>query len=411
MGRRIQTDGASSRLDADGTAERHGTAGQHGTAGRRGSAATLQRYAELTPSCHRSLADSYDRQRNLFAHQLLDGRWVEVDHVYPHETLTSSCIALLGLARSGTSFVEAGVDPHACIDAVAGEIRRTGYRGGVGLALWANAVVDGVRDAAGYLGTVGLTLDGLVRDLIPTFTTMETAWCASGLLHEARRTGDRATTVAAQRVVDELRTNRYSGATQLMRHAGPGATAVHRARGHIANFADQIYSLQAFAFASLVLDDAAALGAGSSLARRHASLQGDRGQWWWHYDASRGHVALRFAVYSVHQHGMAPMALAAIDDAGGGNFVANADASLAWIDHNESGRSMFDAERATIWRSLERVEPRLAGRARGALEALGVADDRPAEVELNRETRPYEWAWCLYAAAIATGVEPGRSLV
>ena len=196
-----------------------------------------------------------------------------------------------------------------------------------------------------------------------------------------------------------------------MRHAGPGASAVHRARGHIANFADQIYSVQAFAFASMVLDHAAALDAGTALAARHAELQGDRGQWWWHYDAGRGHVALRYAVYSVHQHGMAPMAYLAIDRATGQDHGANIDASVAWIDHNESGASLADAERSTIWRSLERVEPPLAGKVRGALEAVGLADTRDARVRLNRETRPYEWAWCLYAAAIATGVPEGGSLV
>ena len=53
----------------------------------------------LTPLCLRSLVDSYDHGRQLFSHQLFDGVWREVDDLYPHETLTSSCIALLGLAR------------------------------------------------------------------------------------------------------------------------------------------------------------------------------------------------------------------------------------------------------------------------------------------------------------------------
>ena len=57
----------------------------------------------LTPLCLRSLVDSYDHGRQLFSHQLFDGVWREVDDLYPHETLTSSSIALLGLARSGES--------------------------------------------------------------------------------------------------------------------------------------------------------------------------------------------------------------------------------------------------------------------------------------------------------------------
>lgn len=365
----------------------------------------------LTPLCLRSLVDSYDHGRQLFSHQLFDGVWREVDDLYPHETLTSSSIALLGLARSGESGDVHGIDVQRCVDAIGGEVTRTGYRAGIGLALWANAAVDGAADAAGYLAPLGLSIDSLVEQHVAGFTTMETAWLASGLLHEFERTGDTAVRAAAHAVVDELRTNRYVGATRLMRHAGPGASALHRARSHIANFADQIYSVQAFAFAAIVLDDAAARGVGSALAAHHVELQGDRGQWWWHYDAQRGHVALRYAVYSVHQHGMAPMALAAMARADGGDYSAAIAASRRWITDNELGSSMVDVERSTVWRSVERVEPTVITNVRGGLEALGVADHRAAEVTLNRETRPYEWAWCLYAAAIENDLPRGTSLV
>jgi hypothetical protein len=396
MGQTITTNGEPTRLDE--------AAGGTGCSTR-----TVARLAELAIPSARSLADSFDERRKLFSHQLYEGVWSEIDSIYPHETLTSSCIALIGLARSdalGASMVE----PRHCLDAIVGEVRRTDYLGGLGLVLWANAVADG--DAAmDVLMRLGLGLDELLDELVPTFTTMETAWCASGLLHEAQRSGDPTTISAAQRVVDELRTSRFDPGTSLMRHAGPGAPTLHRARGHIANFADQIYSVQAFAFASIVLDDAEALTAGTRLGARHAELQGDLGQWWWHYDAGRGHVALRYAVYSVHQHGMAPMAYLALDHASGLDHATSIDASVAWIDDNESGASMVDTARSTIWRSLERVEPALAGRVRGGLEALGVEDRRDARVRLNRETRPYEWAWCMYAAAIAAGRPKGASIV
>ena len=97
----------------------------------------------LTPLCLRSLVDSYDHGRQLFSHQLFDGVWREVDDLYPHETLTSSSIALLGLARSGESGDVHGIDVQRCVDAIGGEVTRTGYRAGIGLALWANAAVDG----------------------------------------------------------------------------------------------------------------------------------------------------------------------------------------------------------------------------------------------------------------------------
>ena len=374
-------------------------------------AADRRRYDELTPLCLRSLVDSYDHGRSLFSHQLFQGRWCEVDEVYPHETLTSSCIALIGLARAGIDFEAIGIDPEQTIDAVVGEVHRTGYLGGVGLLIWANAVVDGRRDVASLLRDAGSTIEQLSDDLLPSLTTMETAWTASGLLHEVARSGDVETRWAAAAAVTELRTNRYSGSTRLMRHAGSGASAVHRARGHIANFADQIYSVQAFAFAAIVLDDAAAKGVGAALTARHCELQGPLGQWWWHYDAGRGHVALRYAVYSVHQHGMAPMALAAATAATGTDHRSEMSASLRWLDTNELGTSMVDSDRSTVWRSIERVEPAVVSKVRGALEALGASDERDADVVLNQETRPYEWAWCLYAAAIVNDIPKGRSIV
>src|SRR5262249_6785325 len=139
---------------------------------------------------------------------------------------------------------------------------------------------------------------------------------------------------AAHAVVDELRVRRYRPATRLMRHAGSGATPLHRLRGHVANFADQIYSVQAFAFAGLALGDREALAVAGELAERHCDLQGPLGGGWWHYDARRSHVALRYAVYSVHQHGMAPMALMALEAAGGAAHRDALAASVGWIDHN-----------------------------------------------------------------------------
>jgi hypothetical protein len=238
---------------------------------------------------------------------------------------------------------------------------------------------------------------------------METAWLSSGLLHECAR-GDDELRATARTVVDELR-QRYRPATRLMRHAGPGAPAVHRLRGHIANFADQIYSVQAFAFASIVLDDTAAHAAGVDLAARHCELQGPSGQWWWHYDARRGHVALRYAVYSVHQHGMAPMALMALTTAGGPSHDRAVSTSVRWIDENELGVSMIDVGHSTVWRNVDRTDGPVPARLRGALETVGIGDSRtPHVVRLNRETRPYEWAWCLYAAAIHADLPAGRSL-
>lgn len=376
-------------------------------------AGRLARYAELVPMCERSLIGSFDRSRNLFAHQLHNGVWAPIDSIYPHETLTSSCIALIGLARQGGDFAAHRIDAEAVITAILGEVQRTGYEGGLGLVLWANAVIGGQRTAVELLDAVGRDLSSLDGDIRPTLTTMELAWLASGLLHELHRSpSDGPISQTARRTVNDLISSRYVAATRLMRHAGRTASPMHRLRSHIANFADQIYPIQALAFAGLVLDDQTAFNTANQLAQRHAELQGPRGQWWWHFDARRGHVALRYSVYSVHQHGMAPMGLMAVTAAGGSSFDNEITKSLTWIDDNEAGSSLVDPAASTIWRDIAPTTTRVRSLTRGALETIGVHDSSSfAPLAVNRETRPYEWAWCMYAGAIDAGLDRGASIV
>jgi hypothetical protein len=43
---------------------------------------------------------------------------------------------------------------------------------------------------------------------------------------------------------------------------------------------------------------------------------------------------------------------------------------------------------------------------------MSIKNDEPSPVlKVNYETRPYEWAWCIYAAAIAGGKEKGPQVV
>lgn len=371
------------------------------------SAATLtHRYKSLAPLCLESLERSYNVERHLFDAQLNDGIWTPVDSLFAHETLTSSCIALIGLFRYGANLEAMGVDPTRSLTAIIGDLDRTGYHGGLGLILWANAAASGDRSATEILRTAGFSYEHLLDELLPQLTTMEIAWLTNGLLHSLRRGDSDADELhhAATTCAEKLMTNRFNQATSIMAHAGPSASLTHRARAHIANFADQIYSIQALATAHDVLGLPGARDTSTAIARRMCEAQGPLGQWWWHYDARRGHVAKHFAVYSVHQHGMAPMALHELSEAGGGNFDSEIALSMRWIDTNESGSSMCDEAASTIWRSLESPEGRATGIVRGVLETFGRPDPAPstatsASTVLNRETRPYEWAWLLYAAA------------
>src|SRR5205085_4135860 len=123
------------------------------------------------------------------------------------------------------------------------------------------------------------------------------------------------------RARDTLLTSRHKGSPLFPHATGPGLLPWYRT--HVACFADQVYPIQALARLYHSGNDADALAAAEECAARICELQGDGGQWWWHYDARTGRVIEGYPVYSVHQHAMAPMALLDLAEAGGSGRMAD----------------------------------------------------------------------------------------
>jgi hypothetical protein len=304
------------------------------------------------------------------------------------------------------------MDVPRTLNAVMNLIRHQGYAGGLGLVIWANAVWDGIA-LADLEDCTGMSL----RDIdayVAALTTMEAAWLASGLIHEYRRRGEARTWRFIERALQEL-LERGHGERDLMEHAGPNGRFRERLRRQIANFADQIYAVQALSFAAIQSRSVAALRTADRIARRLIQLQGDLGQWWWHYDVRHGTIARSYPVFSVHQYGMAPMAFAALAVATGSRWSETIKFSHAWLRRNELGVSMVDDDAKTIWRSIDYDEGRLASMSRKAWSLVGSKhnsiSDAPKPLKLNYETRPYEWGWCLYAGAIINGVKSERHIL
>ena len=113
----------------------------------------------------------------------------------------------------------------------------------------------------------------------------------------------------------------------------------------------------------------------------------------------------RFPVYAIHQDAMGPMALFALEDAGGGEHNDAVRRSVAWLtDAPELSGSLIDREADVIWRKVARHEPGKLARSVQAMASrvhpgLRVpAMDiffRPGRVDY--ETRPYHMGWLLYA--------------
>jgi len=354
-------------------------------------------YAGLRPICVGGLRQALNPQTAIYDRQLRARRW---EATRGTEDLTSTCICLIGVHRAAVDPNDIGLDVKRTLEATQALYRQREYFGGIGLLIWANAVWGGAP-LAGLLHELGVSPQVLSGPL-DALTTMESAWLASGLLHECER-NDRQAPELARCALGALK-KRYVARTRTMMHASAAGPFGHRLRRNVANFADQIYSVQAMAFAEIVLGEGEADRCSAGLARHMVELQGSKGQWWWHYDARDGGVAQAYSVYSVHQHGMAPMALSAVTAARGEEFTGAANRSRSWLTNNELDLRMIDTEAGTIWRSIDYAEGFLAGRRRLIRSLLGWKRNErglgAGALKLNCETRPYEWAWCLYAGAI-----------
>ena len=173
-------------------------------------------------------------------------------------------------------------------------------------------------------------------------------------------------------------------------------------RSHVASFADQVYSMQALSRYHRFFGDPEALAAADSRADRVCGLQGEAGQWWWHYDLRAGTVVEGYPVYSVHQDAMGPMALLDLCDGGGGDR-AEVRRGLDWMRLSpEVGRSLVDESLYVIWRKVGRAAGKSQRTIRAGLSRVypglraAWLDSvfRPSAIDF--ECRPYHLGWVLY---------------
>jgi len=204
--------------------------------------------------------------------------------------------------------------------------------------------------------------------------------------------------LAADRLTDA------QGGGGLFPHTLP-ARASGRFRAHIGCFADQVYPIQALARLSAATGDAEPLRMANRCAATICDLQGQAGQWWWHYDSRTGDVVEGYPVYSVHQHAMAPMALFDLADAGGTDHVADIALGLDWLrTHPEVMDELISEKHGVIWRKVGRREPPKAVRSLSAVTTalrpgwhLPALDKVFPPDRIDYECRPYELGWLLYA--------------
>jgi hypothetical protein len=345
-----------------------------------------------------------------------------------------TAIAALGLAQlpdATQKQVLAGDQARDILATAAGLALAGRDPGAVALATWAAAetrtadvpVPTEARTSAGTGTDEPSLLQRAVQRLLttvrsgPSSPTVDHSWTLTALVAAMHRAttdqleGAQGSPFTA--AADQLAEAAQRAAGRLMAVQGPGGLFPHhmppeslsRLRAHVGCFADQVYPIQALARYASVTGDSAALAAANRCADRICALQGDAGQWWWHYDSRGTSVVEEFPVYSVHQHAMAPMALFELREAGGDDHATQVALGLSWIMHHpESDKPLVEDDLGVVWRKIGRRERgKVVRKARSALTALrpGLRLEAldalfpPGPIDL--ECRPYELGWLLYA--------------
>ncbi len=335
-------------------------------------------------------------QRMLLPSDLFCYEVVEGDAEPRGESVRYTLIVLLGLLRAQRAGRSVPIEPDRLREAVDRSLGRPETTpGDLGLCLWVESRAD-----TGAAERLVASLDESLgaRDGLAAREGLELAWIVTGLALTADASDAGRTQLGP--ALDQLLANQTPSG--LFRHFGaPGF------RRRFPNFATEIYSVLALTVvARLGLDDRA-LPAARRAADRLLELQLPDGGWPWLYQAERGEVAERYEVYSVHQHGMAPMTLFELTDVSGDErYASAARRGVPWLfGANELGEDMAPLDRGMTYRSIRRKRPLdrlwlytntvLAGRLARQRSGLGRV------LEVNRTCRPYELGWLVEAWAEA----------
>lgn len=282
------------------------------------------------------------------------------------------------------------------------EIQRGLTAGDVGLGLWANSISANENSEF----TVDRALSALHRDA-GLCDSVELAWLLLGADHALLRDTN---TVGAERLASEAKERLlglYNPSTRLFfRHAR--RNPVYAVSRRVSCFANQVYPVKALALHARRSGCSEALEAAVAVADNLCALQGKLGQWWWLYDARDGGIVERYPVFSVHQDGMAPMALLELAGVCGRSYSAPIERGLGWVfGDNEVGQEMVLSEPGLILRDIHlRGVGRFRRMVRGTLSCCGWGNRSPnctptSGYQVNCECRPYHLGWALYAAALA----------
>lgn len=351
--------------------------------------------SQLVELAARGLPQMLDPEKHLFCYTLRqrDGQLVR-EGVSPRYTM----MTLLGLHRYEEAGAKSPINIRAIFERLTANVRWIDNIGDLGLLLWTCAVVCPER-----FPEICSTVDA--QGALQRFNdakqcrTMELSWYLTGLscglntgLSSVQALSEQAWTTFSM-----LKANQ--GKKGLFGHQSRSRTITGFVRGRIGSFADQVYPIYAFSQFAKFAHKGEPLQRARGCAETICEYQGANGEWWWHYDAGTGRVVETYPVYSVHQDGMAPMALFALSELVDMDFTHPIQKGLAWVDgHNDLNLDLRSEPANVVWRNF--FLPETNRFLRQLLGSVMRPSATPVhKLKVNFECRPYELGWLLYALA------------
>jgi hypothetical protein len=351
---------------------------------------------ELSELAAEGLVEMFDPATQLFCFRLKRSKG---GLVREGSSRRYTIMSLLGLHQLETAGIRSKIGIKSSFDNLLRTTDQITDLGDLGLFLWLCALVS-PQDLEHLFSKIDLNNALNNHPVAKAGRTMELAWFLSGLAHTTLVSGHSPRDMAdvAMKTYQLIKDNQ--GNKGIFGHLGKSRSFSGLLRGRIGSFADQVYPIYAFSKFAQAYDVPKALQSATSCAEAICRAQGQLGQWWWHYDSLTGNVVEEYPVYSVHQHGMAPMALLALEAASRCDFTPAISKGLQWIfGNNELGRDFRDTSAHVIWRS---AYPKAHRRHLGTVVRILTGRNNvhsSKDMKVKFECRPYELGWLLYAWA------------
>jgi len=341
------------------------------------------------------LEKMYDREKRLFCYRAYKSSGNEL--VMSGSSIRYTMIALMGIHLLKGTGMNVSIDTRSVVDSLFEKKAEIVGIGDLGLFIWLVSLScpDKLEDIWSAFDVMH-TLDS-DRDAREGKTT-ELSWFLTGISQAALALGDGPDRLQTHAVHCYRKIIQNYGGRGIFGHQG---LSLHSGaiRRSIGCFADQVYPIYAFCKFAQAFQREDALKIAAECGKKIRELQGPLGQWWWYYDSARGETSSGYPVYSVHQDGMAPMALLELQHSTDLNFGDSIARSLQWIlGNNERNYNMVSEEHSLIWRCIE-----FGGRRRDLDLIKSLFRIKPrtntGQLSILFECRPYHLGWLLYAFA------------